>query len=113
MAFKMPLDPSYGYLYKMMEAMGYGGGYLKHGIKQQHEYKSVVFQPFSGHASVTPPCVYSFHTQRPLHLDFHVVRIQCFADKMMEAMGYGGGYLFWRTACPYAENTKKAMTAAD
>ncbi len=28
MAFKMPLDPSYGYLYKMMEAMGYGGGYL-------------------------------------------------------------------------------------
>lgn len=28
MAFNMPLDESYGYLYKMLEAMGYGGGYI-------------------------------------------------------------------------------------
>lgn len=28
MAFNMPLDSSYGYLYKMMEAMGYSSGYI-------------------------------------------------------------------------------------
>ncbi len=28
MAFNMPLDSSYGYLYKMMEAMGFSGGYI-------------------------------------------------------------------------------------
>lgn len=28
LAFNMPLDSSYGYLYKMLEAMGYSGGYI-------------------------------------------------------------------------------------
>ncbi len=28
MAFSMPFDTTYGYLYKMMEAMGYSGGYI-------------------------------------------------------------------------------------
>lgn len=28
MAFNMPLDPSYGYLYTLMQSMGYSGGYI-------------------------------------------------------------------------------------